>query len=79
MADKKPGCSVKLVLEATDEDGRVISDIPQGGWYGMDRHMANVMVMHLNNAILNVVMKWNEGKFGEDWMSLKPPAPPAKR
>jgi len=55
MTNEKPGCSVSLSLVCTDEQGQVISDIPAGNWYGLDRKMANIFAMDINEAVMDVV------------------------
>jgi len=73
MTNEKPGCSVSLSLVCTDEQGQVISDIPTGNWYGMDRKMANILAMDINEAVMEVVDGYNRAQFGEDYRKMAAP------
>jgi len=59
-----PGkCRVELILNVYGEDGELISDIPKGSWYNMDREMANAAAVTLTDGVNGVVKAWNEAAF----------------
>lgn len=58
--NKKAGHSVHLELVVCDENGDKISDIPQGGWYGLDREQSNFMARDLISRVTQASADWEK-------------------
>jgi hypothetical protein len=65
MAEKAEGYGVQVVIQCIGKDGKVMSDVPRGGWYGFtDEYAMNNAASGLTDAMNAEAKRWNEFKYG---------------
>lgn len=69
--EKKEGCGVLMELACVDEDGKCISDIPKGGWYGFNRADMNALSLDLTESVIGVLDKYNVATYGPEYRKPK--------